>query len=235
MTDFWQFCRRFAGAAIVSCAAQAGSGVAIEPLDVIQATAQSFADATFGGADITVTTGRLDPRLRLAACADGLEAFLPPGAGSGRGGTVGVRCNGPRPWVLYVPVTVRETREVVVLARPLGQDAVIGADDLALERRDVSRLAGGYFAADDLPVGQVLRRPLPAGAVVGPRQVAPRKLVRRGGQVILAARVQGLAVRMTGIALADAAAGDRIQVRNLSSKRVVEGVVGADGSVEVPL
>ncbi len=235
MTDFWQICRRVAGATLVSCAAQAAPTAGIEPLDAIAATAQAYADATFGGEDITVTTGRLDPRLRLAACDDGLEAFLPPGTVAGRSGTLGVRCHGPRPWQLYVPVSVHETREVAVLARALAKDAVIEEADLMLERRDVNRLAGGYFAADALPLGQVLRRPLPAGAVVGPRQVAPRKLIRRGGQVILAARVEGLAVRMTGIALADAAAGDRVQVRNLSSRRVVEGVVGADGSVEVPL
>jgi flagella basal body P-ring formation protein FlgA len=38
---------------------------------------------------------------------------------------------------------------------------------------------------------------------------------------------------MAGVALQDGAVGDRIQARNSNSRRVVEGIVGADGIIRV--
>ncbi|MGH8206402.1 MAG: flagella basal body P-ring formation protein FlgA [Steroidobacteraceae bacterium] len=40
---------------------------------------------------------------------------------------------------------------------------------------------------------------------------------------------------MAGIALADGRIDDSIHVRNLSSERIVEGIVRSDGEVEAPL
>lgn len=61
---------------------------------------------------------------------------------------------------------------------------------------------------------------------------APR-LVRKGDLVTLLAEIAGVNVRMTGKALADGAAGTSIQVSNLSSQRVIEGTVIAEGVVKV--
>jgi flagella basal body P-ring formation protein FlgA len=40
---------------------------------------------------------------------------------------------------------------------------------------------------------------------------------------------------MSAVALADGRIADRIRVQNLSSQRVVEGIVRSDSVVEVPL
>ena len=50
----------------------------------------------------------------------------------------------------------------------------------------------------------------------------------------LLAGTDGLEVRMRGKAMGNAAAGERLQVTNISSGRRVEGVVLADGSVRIP-
>jgi flagella basal body P-ring formation protein FlgA len=57
----------------------------------------------------------------------------------------------------------------------------------------------------------------------------------RGQKVWLIAASPYLVVRMTGKALQDGAPGERIQVENTRSKRVVEGIVGNDGSVNIGL
>jgi flagella basal body P-ring formation protein FlgA len=51
--------------------------------------------------------------------------------------------------------------------------------------------------------------------------------------VTLVGRNGSFEVRAQGKALADAGAGERVRVENLSSRRVVEGQVRADGSVLV--
>ena len=46
---------------------------------------------------------------------------------------------------------------------------------------------------------------------------------------------RSLEVRVNGIALADGRASERIRVQNISSQRVVEGIVRSDTVVEAPL
>jgi len=63
--------------------------------------------------------------------------------------------------------------------------------------------------------------------------LAPPRLVRRGDSVALLARSNGVEVRMPGRALGDAGAGERVSVRNPSSRRTIQGLVLADGEVLV--
>ncbi len=65
--------------------------------------------------------------------------------------------------------------------------------------------------------------------------LAPAFLIHRGQQVVLLARSARVEVRVAGVALADARASDHIRVQNLSSQRIVEGIVRPDGVIETPL
>jgi flagella basal body P-ring formation protein FlgA len=59
--------------------------------------------------------------------------------------------------------------------------------------------------------------------------------VRRGQTVVVISGSPGFEVRATGEALNDGQSGDRIQVRNRQSRRILEGQVEASGVVRVPL
>jgi flagella basal body P-ring formation protein FlgA len=83
--------------------------------------------------------------------------------------------------------------------------------------------------------GQRLSRPVVAGEPLSQESLAPANLIHRGQEVVLLARSGSLEVRVAGIALADGRASDRIRVQNVSSQRVVEGVVRSDSVVEAPL
>ncbi|MCC7413262.1 MAG: flagellar basal body P-ring formation protein FlgA [Gammaproteobacteria bacterium] len=225
-----------AACAIAVVYAGEAPAAAVQSLESIAAAARARVLALpAAGDEVAVSVARLDPRLRLAACPVALDAFLPPGTNGGSISTVGVRCGGGKPWVLYVPVTVHRLREVAVLVRSVPRGAVLGAADLRLERTDVGALTQGYYRAEELPVGMVLRRALAAGTVLMPQHLETRLAVRRGERVILTADVGGAVVRMTGEALANGAVGDTVRVRNLTSRRVVEGTVADGGVVEVRL
>lgn len=183
-----------------------------------------------------VEVGRLDPRLRLVACDQELEAFLPPGGRIIGGTTVGVRCPGSKPWSLYVPVKVAMHARILVAARPLARGTRLTPEDLQLEERDVAALTQGYLTAPQQAYGQVLKRSIPGGSPVVPAALEAPHAIRRGEKVTVVARgAGGVEVRMAGTALMDGAAGERIRVRNLSSERTVEGTVAGAGVVEVNL
>lgn len=184
---------------------------------------------------VSVSPGRLDPRLRLRPCEEGLEAFAGPGNRTAGSGTVGVRCLGPVTWTLYVPVEVTVLGEVLVLRQPQPRGTVLQSAHLRLEQKDVGGLSGGYLTDLEAARDMVLRRALAAGTVLTPQMVEPPRLVQRGQRVELQAEHPSVMVRVEGEALGDGALGDRVEVRNLSSQRVVEGVVLSRGVVGVSM
>ncbi len=200
--------------------------------DFIATQARQTHDARF---EIHVTPGQLDSRLRLRACEAGLEAFAAPGSRMAGNTTVGVRCLGPVTWTLYVPVHVEVRGEVVVLAHAQPRGTVLAASQLRLEPHDVGALSAGYLVDLEEARDMVLRRALQGGTVLTPQMVEPPRLVQRGQRVQLLAENESVAVRVEGEALADGARGDQVRVRNLSSQRIVEGVVLSHGVVGVTM
>ncbi len=184
---------------------------------------------------ITVTPGRLDSRLRLRTCDQGLEAFLAPGSRMAGNSTVGGRCHGPVNWSLYVPVQITVQGEVLVLTQALPRGTLLEPAHFRQERYDISQLHRGYFTDAQAAERMVLKRPLQAGTVLAPSMVEPPRLVQRGQRVILVAETDTISVRMEGEALSHGVRGDRVRVRNLSSRRIVEGVVLSHGVVGVSM
>jgi flagella basal body P-ring formation protein FlgA len=208
-----------------------------QSLDRIRAVAKDYVggQVALDAGEVHIEVGRLDPRLRLAACEQPLEAFSPV-AGSLRGNTtVGVRCNGAKPWSLYVPVSVRLIQEVVVTARALARGSLLSTKDLRMEQRNIGGLSSGYFTELPEVLGKNLTRSLGEGVVLNPTVVKAPILVRRGQRVTLLAETNGIEVRMAVKAMSDGSAGDLIRVRNLRSKRIIEGIVDDDGIVKIQI
>jgi flagella basal body P-ring formation protein FlgA len=182
-----------------------------------------------------VRAGKLDSRLRLSHCEEPLEAFQPPGGKMLGNITIGVRCSGTSSWSLYVPVKVSIYDKVVAAARPLTRGEVLQAGDLKLVERDLSQLQSGYFSDPAKVAGMEVTRTVAMDAALSNYLVKEPLQVRRGQRVSLIANSGGLEVRMAGEALADGAAGARIKVRNLSSKRVVDGTVMSATTIQVAM
>lgn len=183
--------------------------------------------------DYDIQVNPLDPRLRLAACDVDLEVFLANGARALGNTSVGVRCSGSQPWTVYLSARIHSFAEVLVAGRYLPRGTLLTAADLRPERRDTSKLAGGYATDPAHLLGKRLRRSLREQAVIPPQALEAPKLVRRGNQVTLVIRRAGMEITAAGIALDDGTEGERIQVRNAASERVIEGEVIDAHRVEV--
>ena len=187
------------------------------------------------GGRVEVEAARLDARLRLAPCGEPLEASLSAGAQLSGRTTVSVRCPGPKPWSLYVPVSIAAYGEVVVANRSMARGTLLSEDDLQVVEQDLAGLPFGYLTDTGEVDGTQLKRPVTAGTVLTPMMLEAPRLVRRGQRVTLLAQTGGIEIRMVGKALADGTSGERVRVRNLSSKRVVEGTVISPGVVQVAM
>ncbi|WP_374502263.1 flagellar basal body P-ring formation chaperone FlgA [Pseudoxanthomonas sp.] len=201
---------------LTACAIMAAD---FQPVDTIKAAALGALPA---GSEAEAT---LDPALRLPRCGAALVARV-QGSNS-----VEVAC--PDGWRLFVPVRVRRSQTVLVLSRGIAPGETITADAFVPETRDASRIVGAAVADPAQAVGRVARRTLSAGAVLSATDLVAQRLIRRGDNVALVSRRGGVEVRVVGKALGDAGESERVTVENLSSRRVVQGVVGPGGDVWV--
>ncbi|MCZ6566557.1 MAG: flagellar basal body P-ring formation chaperone FlgA [Gammaproteobacteria bacterium] len=208
---------------------------AFHSLADIRNTAIDYARIQFDSpdSDIKVTARDLDNRLRLPLCESKLEAYFPHSTHIAGNTTVGVRCSGIKPWSIYVPVTIQLYRDIIVANRPLPQNRIITMEDFRMEHIDINRLSGAYITEPDLVIGKQMLRPLQLSRPILSNMLKAPVLIRRGERVILLAKSNTFEVRMEGKAMKDGAVGEKIRVRNLRSKRIIEGRVNKDGSIHV--
>ena len=226
----------------LAAALLAPSGAGAQPLqspDAIVETARQFLQqrtAPRSDAGRTeIRMGALDRRLRLARCDQPLEGFMPPGGRLQGNTSVGVRCNGSRPWKLYVPARIRLIREVAVARGYLNRGTRIERKQILIDERDVTDASRGYVTDPAQLVGMRHKRSVKDGELIAPGVVARPMLIRKGEPVTIVSKSGAFEVRMKGEALADGIRGELIRVRNTKSRRIVEGEVAARGLVKVTL
>jgi flagella basal body P-ring formation protein FlgA len=203
-----------------------------QDLSLIRQAAETYArqqTAHLPG-QVTVTLGAIEP-VQFAPCAK-LQAFLPLGAKLWGNSTVGVRCAAGAEWSLYVPVTVRVQGPVVVAARPLASGMLLAAGDVALQTAELTQLPSGVVSDANDAVGKTLSVGVSAGHALRQDMLRAPLVIRQGQTVKLIAQGQGFKVSSEGRALANAAAGQTVQVKTQNGQ-TVSGVARADGSVEV--
>ncbi len=206
-----------------------------QSLESIRDAAIDFVYANSDEFNVTpeVEAGRLDSRLQLAGCSAPLEGFAAPGGLRPGNSVIGVRCDGEKPWKLFVPVEVKLPGTVVVAARALERGKILESTDLVLERVNLAGQHRGYFESPARLIGKKLKRSVTRSTVLAPRMLTRDKIVRRGADVMILAGGDRFSVRMRGKALSDGGRGDRVEVRNLSSGRKISATVVESGVVSV--
>src|SRR5262249_50157454 len=100
-----------------------------------------------------------------------------------------------------------------------------GAEDVEVQTRTVGGAGDDYLTEAGELTGRTLKRSLGAGAAITADAMVADSLVKRGQQVTLLAAAGGMEVRAQGIVMNDGPAAGRVKAQNLSSGRIVEGVV----------
>jgi flagella basal body P-ring formation protein FlgA len=207
----------------------------VQDIESIRETARQFAAgmAAATGADSRVEAGPVDRRLRLPLCDKPLTASAGPAARTSGSTTVGVRCDGTSPWALYVPVSIKRPAQVVLTTRPMARGETIVSSDIYVAERDVAGLHRGYLNDVSQAIGRVLRRDAPADEPINPGMLGAATVIERGATVSIVAANPLMDVRMRGTALAAGTIGERIRVRNQSSRRELDAIVVDAGTVQV--
>lgn len=182
---------------------------------------------------VTFAAAELDSRLRVAACTSPLVVTGRLPRGTQARALLRVACNSNVKWTLNVPVEIHRATDVLVLRRAVGRGENIRAEDVLVQPRVLPGLTSPYVSRIADLAGRLTRRPIPEGTPVAADALDAPLLIHRGQAVTLAVRTGGIEVRAPGMALADAAAEQRVRVRNLNSLKIIEGVADTAGVVRV--
>lgn len=181
--------------------------------------------------DVKVKAGSIDPNLKLAACLNP-EAFLPPGSRAWGKTSVGIQCNAPAKWKIYVQAEVSIKAPYIVTAHPLSQGHTITEHDLTFAQGDLTRLPAGVFTDASQLVGQVVRSPMMAGTVLRQNMLKQALAIQQGQTVLLTTQGPGFVINAEGKAMKNASLGQVVPVK-VRNGQVVSGIAKPNGKVAV--
>lgn len=204
-----------------------------QSLPAIQATVENFVrqKATGMRGERSVTVSRIDNRIKLERC-DKMEAYLPGNNRLTGNVSIGVRCQGPASWSLFVPVQIKVVDEVLVAAQSVSAGQALQAADLKLERRDVTAIPGNVLNSPEQAIGRNTSAPLAAGTVIRMEQLRAPNIIVQGQQVKLVAQGSSFKVTSEGLAMGNATLGQVVAVKTRSGQ-VIKGIARSQGVVEV--
>ncbi len=141
--------------------------------------------------------------------------------------------NGKRLRRWHVPVRLRWWANAVVMRTDAPARTLLTRSMLMNRRVNIAGHAGHWWTDAGPLTGSRLTRPLRAGQPIYRSYVRRPKLLRRGDRVTMIADIGGLKVRAAGKVMQSAGAGERILVRNISSRKVLQAIVLDAATVRV--
>ena len=122
---------------------------------------------------------------------------------------------------------------VAVAARPIMAGQPLTQSDFRFEEQEVGARAQNYLTKTDEIVGKVLSRSLSVGAPLWRTMLKTPNILKAGAPVTLVSRVNGVEVKIDGVALEAGHAGDIIRVKNTTSRKVLRGRIVDESTVEI--
>lgn len=219
---------------ILWLASEMAWAVPMHPVSSIQDAVSQYIGASLApGGKYEVGEVQIDPRLQLPQCEQPLQVFSQSGEVKPGRNTVGVRCHGEKGWTIYSTVSIKAFKDVLVLKKTLNRNDIIRAEYLSMETRDTGLLQQGYVTEVDEIVNKQAARNIPAGSVLGRHHYVDPTLVKRGERVTIQSAKAGMLISAVGTAMADGSRGQKINVKNMSSQRVIQATVVEAGQVSV--
>lgn len=181
--------------------------------------------------DISINVRNIDTRIDVPFCPTGYQ-FNHNGLSTKQSNiSVKVSCEA-NDWYVFSHATIAVMQEIVVSKDNLSPGTLLGPSNLEVIKIDKNRLRGSTFSHIEDINGARLKRRIRAGNIIDGRMLC---FVCKGDRVTIAAISGGLSLKVYGVAEQDGILGDTIQVRNISSDKLVFAKIASTSEVEIKI
>jgi flagellar basal body P-ring formation protein FlgA len=186
-------------------------------------------------ADYQIEIQNIDSRLKLKKCPSNIEikstlAHIKPGKN-----TLIMQCVGSTPWRVFMTARVKLFSYAVVSKHPLNKGHLIKESDLKLEKIQLTQLRSSHLSDIKQATNQVLKKRINRHEVVSVNNLSKPIIIKKGETITIVAKNNGFQISMKGVALMAGSKGDKIKVKNIKTKKVIQGIVFDAQTVKVKL
>lgn len=132
-----------------------------------------------------------------------------------------------------VRVEVEALADVLVATRPLERGEIIGAKDVAMQKRDLATVTGKIYRSPDEAQGKRVRTAMRANSPIRSDYLEKVPLVKSGQLVTIVLENDVLRLTATGRVKNAGAEGDMVLVQNLTSQKDIPARVVDTNTVRV--
>jgi flagella basal body P-ring formation protein FlgA len=181
--------------------------------------------------DVEITVGEPDPRMNLAQCSR-YEPFIPSGARLWGRTTLGVRCVEGATWSVFLPVQIKVFGPTAVAARAVPRGQALGADDIRIDRVELTQWPPGAIGAQDQLEGRLATRTIAVGEPLRRELFRTPPIVAPGDPVKIVFSGESFVVSTEGRSLTSAGDGQAVQAA-VAGGRVLSGIARPGRVVEI--
>lgn len=176
---------------------------------------------------------KLSKHIRFKTCLKPLELIdKDPQNITGRG-SYKISCAQPK-WKIFLSATVEGDLPVVVSTQGILKQAVIRKSDVARILVPYKKVRRGAFTNLEKVVGLRAKRAIGPNKIITVRSVQPAYWVFKDRQVNLITNMGNIKIETKGIAMKSGVEQEQVPVKNLSSKKIIRGIVIAPNTVWIP-
>ncbi|GKT11100.1 MAG: flagellar basal body P-ring formation protein FlgA [Thiomicrorhabdus sp.] len=147
--------------------------------------------------------------------------------------TFGVSCLQPK-WQLYLPVAVTGKRPAVINTKGILKLAVIKSEDVESVLLPYKKVPKGSIINTETAIGMRAKKGIPPNSILKIRDFQAPYWVFKNREVTVVTRIGSIQVKTKGVALEDGVEQAQVAIKNISSNKVIKGIVIAPNTVEVP-
>jgi flagella basal body P-ring formation protein FlgA len=175
----------------------------------------------------------IDQRLKLKKCPSEIAINLPSNTVKPGRNTLSVSCTSDTSWRVFMSAYVKLFAYVIASKHPLNKGHLIQKNDLVVKKIEVTNVRSSYLTNIALAINKVLKRRVNRGDIISVNNLAKPILVNKGDTITILAKNNGFQISMKGTALTAGGKGDKIRVKNIRTKRTIQGTVFDKHTVKV--
>lgn len=183
--------------------------------------------------EVEIQLRKLSPNLKLPACKESLTLKdRNPDNYTGRM-ALSVSCLHPK-WRVFIPATVKGKRPVVISTKGILKLAVIKEEDIKKVLLPYKKVPKDSLIDPKTVIGMRALKAIPPNKVLKVKDLQAPYWVFKNQQVNIITRIGGIEVSTTGQALKSGVELQQVPVKNLSSEKIMKGIVIAPNTVLIP-